>query len=184
MTIVMQMWAAAAGIGQSDCEQVMRATFAQPVLAVTSVAYVVVGLAVLALAVRARGSLAAAAGVVLVAVGAGSVIYHGPQPIWAGAAHDWPIIAMAVVYLAGLAFTVRREWRVWLAAAAILVIALIAYVAGRSGSPLCWPNSVWQFHGAWHVLSAAAAGLGALAMARDAVRVRRESARRDAAGGQ
>jgi hypothetical protein len=184
MTIVVQMWAAAAGIGQSDCEHVMHATLAQPVLAVTSVAYVVVGLGVLALAVRARGGLAAAAGVVLVAVGAGSVVYHGPQPTWAGAAHDWPIIAMAVVYFAGLACTVRREWRVWLAAAAILAIALITYVAGRSGSPLCRPDSPWQFHGAWHVLSAAAAGLAALAMARHAVLVRRESARRDAAGGQ
>ncbi|MDG5485069.1 hypothetical protein [Mycolicibacterium gadium] len=184
MTIVVQMWAAAAGIGQSDCERVVHATWAQPVLAVTSLAYVVVGLAVLASAVRARGALAAAAGVVLVAVGAGSVIYHGPQPPWAGTAHDWPIIAMAVVYVAGLAFTVRREWRVWLAAAAILAIALIAYVAGRSGSPLCRPDSPWQFHGAWHVLSAAAAGLAAMVMARHAVLARRESARRDAAGGQ
>lgn len=184
MTIVVQVWAAAAGIGQSDCEHVMHATLAQPVLAVTSVAYVVVGLAVLALAVRARAALAAAAGVVLVAVGAGSVIYHGPQPTWAGAAHDWPIIAMGVVYFAGLVFTVRREWRLWLAATAILAIALIAYVAGRSGSPLCRPDSPWQFHGAWHVLSAVAAGLAALAMARHAIPARRESARRDVADGQ
>ncbi|MBY0288789.1 MAG: hypothetical protein K2X52_16830 [Mycobacteriaceae bacterium] len=184
MTIVVQMWAAAAGIGHVDCEHVVQGTLAQPVLAVTSVAYVIVGLAVLALAASARGALAAAAGVVLVAVGAGSVIYHGPQPTWAGAAHDWPIIAMGVVYAIGLAFTVRREWRVWLAAIAILAIALIAYVAGRSGSPLCQPASLWQFHGAWHVLSAAAAGLAALAMARHAVLVRVESAQRVAAGGQ
>ena len=44
---------------------------------VSSVAYVVVGLGVLALAVRARGALAAAAGVVLVAVGAGSALVVG-----------------------------------------------------------------------------------------------------------
>ena len=37
-------------------------------------------------------------------------------------------------------------------------LGLAAYAAGRSGSPLCRPDSLRQYHGAWHVLSAAAAG--------------------------
>jgi hypothetical protein len=160
----MQIFAAAAGIGQSDCEHVVGATLAQPVLAITSLAYIAAGLAVLCWAVRARGALAVAAGVVLIAVGAGSFVYHGPQPSWAGLAHDWPIIALGAVYAAGLTRTARRQRRVWMTAAGIFTLALIAYAAGRSGSSLCRPESLWQYHGAWHVLSAASAGWAALAM--------------------
>jgi predicted membrane channel-forming protein YqfA (hemolysin III family) len=150
----------------SDCEHVVDATLAQPVLALTSLAYVVAGIAVLWWAVRGRAVLAVAAGLVLIAVGVGSFAYHGPQPSWAGFAHDWPILTLAVVYAVGLALTARDQWRVWLTAAAILAIALIAYAAGRSGSPLCRPDSLWQYHGVWHVLTAAAAGVAVLAMAR------------------
>jgi len=160
----MQMWATVSGIGQSDCERIMHGTLAQPVLAVTSLTYVAVGLAVLCWSVRAGGVLAACAGVVLISVGGGSFAYHGPQPVWAGPAHDWPIVALTAVYAVGLAVTVRRARRAWLIAAGIFAIALIAYAAGRSGSPLCRPDSVWQYHGAWHVLTAAAAGWAALAM--------------------
>jgi hypothetical protein len=156
--------ATVAGIGQSDCEHVVGTALAQPVLAITSLAYIAAGLAVLCWTLRARGALAVAAGAVLVAVGAGSFVYHGPQPSWAGPAHDWPIIALGVVYTAALARTARRQRRVWMTAAGIFTIALIAYAAGRSGSPLCRPDSLWQYHGAWHVLSAAAAGWAALAM--------------------
>lgn len=39
---------------------------------------------------------------------------------------------------------------------ALLVVAGVTYVLGRSGSPLCDPDSVVQLHGAWHVLSALA----------------------------
>jgi hypothetical protein len=162
----MHVLAAVAGIGRSDCERVVSGTLAQPVLAITSLAYVVVGLAVLCWAVRAREVLAASTGIVLIAVGVGSLTYHGPQPSWAGVAHDWPIVALAAVCAVGLTRTVRQRRRIWLAAAGILAIALIAYTAGRSGSTLCRPDSLWQYHGAWHVLSAAAAGCAALAMGR------------------
>jgi hypothetical protein len=39
---------------------------------------------------------------------------------------------------------------------ALVVVAGVTYVLGRSGSPLCDPDSVVQLHGAWHVLSALA----------------------------
>ena len=58
----------------------------------TSLAYVAVGMAVLCWAMRLTAPLAGAAGVALVAVGAGSLAYHGPQPYWAEPAHDWPIV--------------------------------------------------------------------------------------------
>lgn len=158
----------AAGFGHSDCERIVGGALAQPVLAVTSLAYVAVGVAVLWWAVRVRSPLAAAAGAALVAVGAGSFAFHGPQPSWAGLAHDLPIVAVGVVYAAGLARSGRRHgWSAWVAPVGVFALGLAAYAAGRSGSPLCRPDSLWQYHGAWHVLSAVAAGWAALAMRPD-----------------
>jgi hypothetical protein len=160
----MQILTAPASFGHSDCERIVGDALAQPVLAVTSLAYVAAGMAVLCWAMRVRASLAGAAGVALVAVGAGSFAYHGPQPSWAELTHDWPIVAAGIVYAAGLARS-RHRRSVWAAAAAVFTLGLAAYVAGRSGSPLCRPDSLWQYHGAWHVLSGAAAGWAAKAMA-------------------
>ncbi|MBD0322546.1 MAG: hypothetical protein ICV72_04055 [Aldersonia sp.] len=161
----MQVLTAAAGFGHTDCERIADAALAQPVLAVTSLAYVAAGLAVLTCAVRARAPLAGAAGVALVGIGAGSFAYHGSQPPWAESAHNWPIVAAGAIYAAGLARSARRQrWSTWAVPAGLFVLGLAAYAAGRSGSSLCRPESLWQYHGAWHVLSAAAAGLAALAM--------------------
>jgi hypothetical protein len=161
----MQVLTAPVRFGHSDCERIVDAALAQPVLAVTSLAYVAAGIAVLCWAMRLTAPLAGAAGVALVAVGAGSLAYHGPQPSWAELAHDWPIVVAGAIYAAGLARSGRRRWRsVWAAAAGVFALGLAAYAAGRSGSPLCRPDSLWQYHGAWHVLSAAAAGLAAWAM--------------------
>jgi hypothetical protein len=160
----MRALTAPASFGHSDCERIAGAALAQPVLAVTSLAYVAAGMAVLCWAMRVRAPLAVAAGAALVAVGAGSFAYHGPQPSWAGLAHDWPIVAAGAVYVVGLA----RSWRrrsVWATAAAVFALGLAAYAAGRSGSPLCRPDSLWQYHGLWHVLSGGAAGWAAVAMA-------------------
>jgi hypothetical protein len=161
----MQVLTASPSFGHSDCERIAGTVLAQPVLSVTSLAYVAGGTAVLCWAVRTRAPLATAAGAALVAVGVGSFAYHGPQPSWAGPAHDWPIVAVAAVYSVGLARSGRRARSVWLTAGAIFVLGLAAYAAGRSGSPLCRPDGLWQYHGAWHVLSAAAAGWAARAMA-------------------
>ncbi|WP_231737671.1 hypothetical protein [Mycobacterium sp. IS-1742] len=143
--------------GQSDCERIVDGALAQPVLAVTSLAFVAAGLVVLCSAARWRAPLAWLAGVALVAVGIGSVAFHGPQPSWSKPVHDLPIIAVGLVYVVILARSRRRLRLVWAPAAGILALGLAAYAAGRSGSPLCRPDSLWQFHGAWHVLSAIAA---------------------------
>jgi hypothetical protein len=162
----MHLLTASAGFGHSDCEVIGAAALAQPVLAVTSLAYVAAGVVVLFWAVRNRAPLAGVAGVALVAVGAGSFAYHGPQPSWAATAHDWPIVAVGAVYLAGLVQSGRRQqWSAWLRPAAVFALGLAAYALGRSASPLCRPDSLWQYHGAWHVLSAAAAVWAARAMA-------------------
>ncbi|HEX2285003.1 MAG TPA: hypothetical protein VHI10_09290 [Mycobacterium sp.] len=162
----MQFSSAPASFGHTDCERIADATLAQPVLAVTSLSYVAVGGAVLFWSVRGRAPLAGTAGVALVTGGAGSFAYHGPQPSWAELAHDWPIVAVGLVYGVGLARGVRRRrLSAWATPAAVFALGLAAYAAGRSGSPLCRPDSLWQYHGAWHVLSAAALALAARAMA-------------------
>ncbi|WP_102144295.1 hypothetical protein [Mycobacterium hubeiense] len=169
----MQVLTASAGFGHTDCERIVPAALAQPVLALTSLAYVVAGLVVLYWARRISAPLTKGTAVALIAVGAGSFAYHGPQPSWAQVVHDVPIVALGTVCLVGFVVSVRRgEWSTWLAPAGIMALALIAYAAGRSGSPLCRPDSLWQYHGAWHVLSGAAVILAAFAMAPRAMKFR------------
>ena len=78
----MEVLTAPVGFLHSDCERIVGGALAQPVLAVTSLAYVAAGIAVLCWAMRMRALLAGTAGLVLMAVGAGSFAYHGPQPSW------------------------------------------------------------------------------------------------------
>ena len=140
----MQDLTAPASFGHSDCERIVGAVLAQPVLAITSLAYVAAGMAVVFWAVRVTGLLAGVAGVTLMAVGVGSFAYHGLQPSWADLAHDWPIVAAGAVYAAGLARSARRQRRsAWMTAAGIFALGLAAYVAGTSGSPLCRPTACW-----------------------------------------
>ena len=157
---------ASTGFGHSDCERIVSAALAQPVLAVTSLAYVAAGALLLVPAVRVRAPLPVASAVALVAVGAGSLAFHGPQPSWAEPAHDLPIVALGVVCVAAVAQSGgRQRWTALVSVAGVFALGLVAYAAGRSGSPLCRPDSLWQYHGAWHVLSAVAAVLAVWAMA-------------------
>jgi hypothetical protein len=51
----------------------------------------------------------------------------------------------------------------WLVAAVALALAGGVFLLGRSGSPLCHPDSLLQLHAVWHVLVAVAAGAFAFA---------------------
>lgn len=153
------------GLGGSDCEQVRDAVLAQPVAAVSSLAYVVAG-GLLAwwwrdLPRRDRRLAFGYAGLLALS-GLGSVAYHGPQPAGAGAMHDLPIVALLAV-AAGVpaARAVRRRPVLGAGAGRSLVIAAVAapvaaaaYLAGRTGSPVCHPDSLVQPHGVWHLASA------------------------------
>lgn len=163
----MQDWTAAAAIGPSDCERIGDAFLAQPVLALTSLMYVGAGLVAACWALRGRTAAAGAVGAALVAVGFGSFLYHGPQPPWAGPVHDWPIFVLAATCAVAVIAGARQRRMVVVAAAGVFALGLAAYAAGRTDSPLCRPDSMWQYHGAWHVLSGAAAGLAAWATVRE-----------------
>jgi len=48
-----------------------------------------------------------------------------------------------------------RRWI--LAAVGSLALAFAVWNTAKDGSPLCWPGSVYQGHGVWHVLCAVSA---------------------------
>ena len=157
-------------LGTGDCERLQDGCVAQPVNTATSLAYVVTAAALLARLGRSgvseRGGAGAFAGTCAL-VGVGSVAFHGPQPRGAGLMHDLPIAAMLGL-LAGTPALRSRQGRDplpgWskrrgVAMAGLGAAAGIAYVAGRTGARTCDPDSAWQWHGVWHVLSAAAFGV-------------------------
>ena len=152
-------------LGESDCERARAGVLTQPIYALTSLAFIPAGVLSIVPAMRATGRLrrhlAAYAGA-LVGVGLGSFAYHGPQPAWAGRAHDGSIIlALACALMVTPTDRGRRKhiWRTGPGrlSAAFIAAALPAYVGGRTGSPLCDPDSSIQLHGVWHVLTAASA---------------------------
>lgn len=51
----------------------------------------------------------------------------------------------------------------WSVALLTLALGGLAFLAGRSGSPVCEPRSLFQLHGGWHLLVAAASMAWALA---------------------
>lgn len=152
-------------IGCSDCERIREGWLAQPVNALTSLAFVGSAAVVLARTwqpARDRRGEALAYSTVLALVGAGSVAFHGPQPPGAKAMHDLPIpVLLALAAGTPLARGARGHvplpgWsrRRGAALAAIAAVAGLAYAGGRTGAPTCDPDSPLQLHGAWHVLAA------------------------------
>ncbi len=162
------------GLGASDCEHIADGLLAQPVAAVSSLAFVVAGGVVLW---RTRGlsggqhRAAVTYAGLLAATGLGSAVYHGPQTAGAQLMHDLPIALLVgqaiVVPLARVRSRVPvvrpGGRRVAAVAAAAAAIGLAAYAAGRTGSPLCDPDALAQPHAAWH--AAAATSLAAWALA-------------------
>jgi hypothetical protein len=136
-------------LGGSDCETVRDALLGQPVNSLSSLAYVAAGAVVLW-----RGGPPVPA-LALAAAGVGSFLYHGPMPAGAEALHDGTIVALAAV-TAATAWRRRSLPRPPALAVAALAAAVTLNLLGRTGAPLCQPDSLVQGHAAWHVLTAAA----------------------------
>ena len=70
-------------------------------------------------------------------------------------------MAFGVLLLTALVLERRRagvrDQRWILAAAGSLVLAFAVWNTAKDGSPLCWPGSVYQGHGVWHLLCAVSA---------------------------
>jgi len=158
--------AAAQRLGAGDCERLRDGRVAQPVNTATSGGYVATGALVAARygpPGAPRAGEARVFGAVLALVGAGSIAYHGPQPPGAKWLHDLPIVAMiGLVALTPVTRLARGRDPLpgWSASRALATAVLFAagggaYSAGRTDAPTCAPDSRWQWHGAWHLLSAA-----------------------------
>lgn len=147
-------------LAESDCERLRPGWLAQPVNALSSLAFVAVGVWLLGRHRRRGDASVLVAAVGVVAVGIGSFAYHGPQPGWAGAAHDASVAVLAVavggqtVWFLARGATRAGVVAAWRAGLPWLVVGLIAWWAGTSDSPLCHPAAVWQPHAAWHLMAA------------------------------
>lgn len=157
----------------SDCERVRPTGIAQPMNAATSLAYLPAGLGVLIAAWQTDGPkrlILSAYAVALTMTGVGSVTYHGNRPGETHHVHNGSLrvtLALAVSLLTHVALNGEARWRNPHVRRLLILGALAAgaYEGGRTGSPLCRPNSPLQLHAAWHVLSALAAVVTAQAAA-------------------
>jgi len=148
------------GMGAADCERIGQGLLAQPVNALSSLAFVVAGAWIVYRALDARDGRTRMIlfGLGVAAVGVGSVLYHGPQPAVAQSLHDGTIVIVVamvgVLELVRAAGRLRRDRRGYLLALAALLLGAVAFTFGRTSSPLCSPDGVVQLHGLWHVLAA------------------------------
>lgn len=153
-------------LGAGDCEALRDGWWAQPVNSVSSLAFVIAGAWLTARVGRLRPGQRGAAGAyagLAVAIGVGSVAYHGPQFVGAQSLHDLPIVGLVGLGAAvPLVRLVRRQrplpgWSTRTAAvmAAVGSVAFVAYLGGRTDSGWCRPDSLFQLHGLWHVAAAA-----------------------------
>lgn len=169
-----------------DCELIRSGLWGQPANAMSSLAFLIVGVALL----RSRPVI----GWLACGVAAGSFLFHGPMPAWADWAHDTSLAALllglvlesripllaalgavtglllalvpaisdastiALVALAAGVLACRRELLTSRALTAGLILAGSGTVGAlsRTGAPLCRPESWLQGHAVWHVGAALA----------------------------
>jgi hypothetical protein len=167
-------------LGAGDCERLHDGLLAQPVNAVSALAYVAVGAWLLGRrqpegsGEPRRGAPAGRLfGLAVAAAGVGSVDFHGPGSPAARLLHDGGLYAV-VGYVAWTEVA-RRVGRArgagtgvpwmglapgrrgaYLAALAATAAGAACWWAGRTAGPWCDPDSLLQGHAAWHLLGAAA----------------------------
>jgi hypothetical protein len=122
-----------AELGETDCEELADGLLAQPVNAISSLSYVVVGLTIAVLAVRSGRQLTNSlvyAGC-LAAVGLGSVAFHGPQTSGSQVMHDLPILITALFILNHDLAVARGDRRreLWTFAAVSAVATMVSIVS-------------------------------------------------------
>lgn len=174
-------------LGDADCETLHGGLLGQPINTLTSFGYVAAGVWLLERTRRLPSDQRTAArlyGAFMALTGAGSVAYHGPQFAGAQLLHDLPIVGVLGI---GVGVPVLRRLRgdpvVPVApvvpvrpqvrrapsqrmslAVGLVAIAGLAFVGGRTDSPVCDPDSLVQLHGLWHLCTAAAATVWATAL--------------------
>ena len=133
-------------IGESDCETLGDGLFAQPVNTLTSLAYVVAGVAIVARGATRRVTerwRSIVYGTSVAAIGLGSVMFHGPQSSGSQVMHDVPILVTILFIVNHDVWLKRSNPRhelAGLAGATLLAIVVSAIdvhlVAGLTGVAL------------------------------------------------
>lgn len=197
--------------GTSDCEANSDGILIQPVSAISSLAFSIAGVAILAWAYSVEGHeriVRIVFGAAMIATGIGSFLFHGYDNFTAQFLHDITFLAtvwlLAIVnvsevrawqrrvewllVIAGTAAfsavlviapgitnvltilvsavlvvshlqlkrtgVIKRSW--WIASLVAMALAVALFLLGRTGGPLCDPESLFQGHALWHALSAVA----------------------------
>jgi hypothetical protein len=118
----------ALGAAGSDCERLHDGFIAQPVNTVSSLAFVAVGVWILARSARGnvpRRGAGVALGLALVGVGVGSVAFHGPGSGTGRFVHDFSIVALLLVIVGTDLDGLGHSWRPAVGAAAVAAVILI-----------------------------------------------------------
>lgn len=122
-------------IGESDCEFLSSGFLAQPVNAISGVAYAVFGVVVFASIHRfsvAERSDRLVFGSLLVATGLGTVLFHGPQGAGSQFVHDVTFLStllfIAVANVCVLrSWTRRSKWTLFSLASMVLAVLLLVW---------------------------------------------------------
>ena len=120
---------AAGQIGESDCEELGDGLLAQPVNALTSGTYALIGVWLVVRAWRGPRQtrwLQIVYAVTLMVVGIGSIAFHGPQPGWAKLVHDAPI-ATALVFVLLYDIQLLAGWKPWVTLTTYGVLVLVVF---------------------------------------------------------
>ena len=160
-------------LGAGDCERLHDGLIAQPVNTASALAYLAVGAWLVGQGLRPGTARRRTVGfgLAVAVAGIGSVDYHGPGSPAARLLHDGGLYAVvSFVAVHEVARRVRRAagWTprrraAYLAAMAAVAAGAACWWLGRTGGPLCDPDSPLQGHAAWHLLTATALALWATA---------------------
>jgi hypothetical protein len=136
----------------ADCESLANGFLAQPINAVSSLAFVVAGFLLFWAATRDgyRGPLIVGFSVTMVAVGIGSVAFHGPGGVVADWVHDGSITALLVLIVAAeignaIGWNQRRVVAGWAAVSAVLWS--VEWIWSRAGDTLNAPLAAFAVVG-------------------------------------
>lgn len=114
-------------LGESDCETVDSGSLVQPINAITSLAFSVVGLALAGWAGAAQGRerwIRWAFVAAMVSTGIGSFLYHGPQPAGSGFVHDITFLTALLILVTADAAAARR-WSDHMVIAVLIASVLV-----------------------------------------------------------
>lgn len=124
--------------GESDCENIGSGLLAQPVNAVSSLAFSVFGAAVLLTLARGKGAERTNRlifGLLMVSTGIGSVLFHGPQGEISHFLHDVTFILTVLA----IALMNTRSILGWTSRS--MIIVLLGSGAAVSAVLIVWPSS-------------------------------------------